>query len=86
MMFGWLRRRRRVVHRAWYGPVCKPYAVGPGAPVGPMNPHPPVPAVDPGALGPLRPSGVARWEPPPYVNGTYAQKRAAAKEDRKDGQ
>jgi hypothetical protein len=56
---------------AWYGPVARPYEVGPGAPVSAMNPHPPTPAVPPPVW---RPQGVATWADPseakpmpPYV-------------------
>jgi hypothetical protein len=41
--------------RAWYAqPIARPYDVGPGAPVGALNPHPATPAV---AMPPM----------PPYV-------------------
>ena len=46
------------------GPYASPYAVGPGAPVGALNPHPPTPGV---ATPVLRPEGVATFRTPPYV-------------------
>lgn len=39
------KEKHRTVAQGWYGPVPRPYEVGPGAPVGPMNPHPPTPGV-----------------------------------------
>lgn len=49
---------------AWYGPVARPYEVGPGAPVSAMNPHPPTRPV---ATPLLRPEGTTVWWPPSYV-------------------
>lgn len=50
----------------WYGPVARPYEVGPGAPVSAMNPAPPTPGVPPPPMPPYvgygakRPTDMAR--------------------------
>lgn len=49
------------VTSGWYGPVARPYEVGPGAPVGGMNPHPPTPGVAYHPMDPLRPYGTAAY-------------------------
>lgn len=82
-MLRWLIKRlnARPV-RAWHRPgFPRPYEVGPGASVGPMNPAPSAPTVGGVADGPLRPLGAARFLDPPYVNGSYAERRARSPED-----
>lgn len=44
---------------AWYGPVARPYEVGPGAAVSAQNPPPANWPVPPPPIAPLRPSGVS---------------------------
>lgn len=82
-MFGWLRRWWHGTEdiedsASWYSPVARPYAVGPGAPVSAVNPHPPVPPVQMPAVG-----SDGRWgtrdHDRPYVYGTAAYKRAEAR-------